>query len=339
MADCCLVPQIFNGQPLRLRLQRPAAHHGRLRGLHGARRLPARAALARAPTRRPEPHDRALARARLAGAAERAGRCAPRATAGFRGARYESLNLGDHVGDERAARGRATANRLRPAIGARAGVPAAGARHRRRARSMPHRTRSRRHCGRCLHGYGRRRSWPARSWWPTACRCCSPTRRAARGGGACRAGAGWRPACSNGTVAALSRRTARPGELMAWLGPCIGPRRLRGRRRRCAAAFGAGSSGREAACFRPAPAPGKWLADLAALARQRLRAVGVERFTATTAATPGAPSRNPSRFFSHRRDGVSGRFAALAVWRAPWMRPLRPLRAPCGFLARPPRGP
>jgi copper oxidase (laccase) domain-containing protein len=74
-----------------------------------------------------------------------------------------------------------------------------------------------------------------------------------------------------------------------------------------------------ASCFRSmpgsSPAAGKWLADLPALARQRLRAVGVSSIHGNDGSDAWCTVNNPSRFFSHRRDGVSGRFAAL-VWKA-----------------------
>ena len=70
-----------------------------------------------------------------------------------------------------------------------------------------------------------------------------------------------------------------------------------------------------AACFRPGALPGKWLADLPALARQRLRALGVDSVHGNDGSAPWCTVGNPSRFFSYRRDGAgSGRFAAL-VWR------------------------
>jgi len=55
--------------------------------------------------------------------------------------------------------------------------------------------------------------------------------------------------------------------------------------------------------------PGKWLADLPGLARDRLIAVGVERISAAS----GCAFEDPSRFFSYRRDRITGRMAA-AVW-------------------------
>lgn len=118
--------------------------------------------------------------------------------------------------------------------------------------------------------------------------------------------AGWRGLAGGvleGTLAAM----AVPGdEVMAWLGPAIGP-----------SAFEVGDEVRAAfVAAHPAAASafvarteGKWLADLYALARLRLGACGVsavyggDRCTLTEA----------DRFFSHRRDRVTGRMASL-IW-------------------------
>ncbi len=100
-------------------------------------------------------------------------------------------------------------------------------------------------------------------------------------------------------------------ELIAWLGPCIGPQ-----------AFEVGADVRDAfirvtpqamACFEPLPG-GKWLADLPALARQRLRQLGVTQVFGNDSSLPWCTAGNPLRFFSHRRDRVSGRQAAC-IWR------------------------
>src|SRR5690606_32148123 len=56
--------------------------------------------------------------------------------------------------------------------------------------------------------------------------------------------------------------------------------------------------------------PGKWLADLPALALMRLRRAGVEDVHASGLCTVS----DPRRFFSYRRDGATGRMA-LHVWR------------------------
>ncbi len=101
-------------------------------------------------------------------------------------------------------------------------------------------------------------------------------------------------------------------KVIAWLGPCIGPQAFEVGPE-VKAAFEAHAP--EAAnCFKSAPAPGKWLADLSALARQRLRAAGVDAVYGNDGSDAWCTVNNPSRFFSHRRDGISGRFAAL-VWK------------------------
>ncbi|RRH87677.1 peptidoglycan editing factor PgeF [Variovorax beijingensis] len=126
--------------------------------------------------------------------------------------------------------------------------------------------------------------------------------------------AGWRGLA--GGVLETAARCFEPaqggGRVMAWLGPCIGPRAFEvGPEVKAAFEAHAPEASR---CFQPAAAPGKWLADLPALARQRLRAAGVESVHGNDGSDAWCTVANPSRFFSHRRDGVSGRFAAL-VWK------------------------
>ena len=67
-----------------------------------------------------------------------------------------------------------------------------------------------------------------------------------------------------------------------------------------------------AACFVPTR-PDHWLADLPARARRRLVARGM----APTDIHGGdlCTMGEPTRFFSHRRDGRSGRLATI-VWRS-----------------------
>ena len=102
------------------------------------------------------------------------------------------------------------------------------------------------------------------------------------------------------------------GETIAWLGPCIGPR-----------AFEVGDEVMEAfvlldrdavGMFRPLSA-GKWLADLQGLARLRLATLGVKRVYGNDGGDAWCTVSHPLRFFSHRRDRVSGRLAA-SVWLA-----------------------
>jgi len=123
--------------------------------------------------------------------------------------------------------------------------------------------------------------------------------------------AGWRGLAGNGGVGVLERGVAAmhaaPDQLLAWLGPCIGPQ-----------AFQVGDEVWQAfvdadpaatACF-SAVRPGKWLADLSGLARQRLRALGVEAVYGNDGAAQWCTVSQPGRFFSYRRDGVCGRMAA-----------------------------
>ena len=100
--------------------------------------------------------------------------------------------------------------------------------------------------------------------------------------------------------------------LLAWLGPCIGPKAFEvGDEVRAAFVANAPSA---SACFTPGAA-GKWWADLPALARQRLAALGIARTFGNDGSDAWCTVTQGSRFFSHRRDGVSGRMAAC-IWRA-----------------------
>lgn len=134
--------------------------------------------------------------------------------------------------------------------------------------------------------------------------------------------AGWRGLAQGvleQAVSALQQLRGTPlqdtHDVMAWLGPCIGPQAFEvGPEVR--AAFVAHAP--EAAdCFAPLP-QGQWLADLQGLARQRLQAAGVSALYGNDGSTAWCTVSNPSRFFSHRRDhralGGSGRMAAC-IWR------------------------
>lgn len=99
-------------------------------------------------------------------------------------------------------------------------------------------------------------------------------------------------------------------EVIAWLGPCIGPTAFEvGDEVR--AAFLARDS-RAVDCFVPADS-GKWWADLAGLARQQLSALGVRQIFGNDGGPEWCTVGDPSRFFSHRRDRISGRQAAC-IW-------------------------
>lgn len=119
--------------------------------------------------------------------------------------------------------------------------------------------------------------------------------------------AGWRGLAAGvlgETVKAMRARGA--GEITAWLGPAIGAEK-----------FEVGADVLEAfrggeGCFRPYPGrPGKYLADMNALARQMLQGDGVTRVHGGGLCT----ATLEDSFFSYRRDGVTGRQATL-VWLA-----------------------
>ena len=102
----------------------------------------------------------------------------------------------------------------------------------------------------------------------------------------------------------------RATEIIAWLGPCIGPQQFEVGPE-VPAAFVA-QHPQAAALFVP-HGPGKWLADLPGLARLRLQALGVRGIYGNDGGPTWCTVSNPSRFFSYRRDGVCGRMAAC-IW-------------------------
>lgn len=122
--------------------------------------------------------------------------------------------------------------------------------------------------------------------------------------------AGWRGLAAGVLEATLARSGLDADRTFAWLGPCIGPTRFEvGDEVRdlfIAAARG-GRDPVDAAFVRSTS--GKWLADLPALASARLAACGVRDVTASGLCTVS----DPRRFYSYRRDGVTGRMAA-AIW-------------------------
>ncbi|MET3131406.1 YfiH family protein [Oxalobacteraceae bacterium GrIS 1.11] len=128
--------------------------------------------------------------------------------------------------------------------------------------------------------------------------------------------AGWRGLAGGvlqQTVAAM--RHAGAGEILAWLGPAIGPQQFEVG----ADVLQAFLDGAQDApqmrlvkdAFAPLPGcPGKYLADIYALARIALRRDGVLRVAGGEFCTV----TDAARFYSYRRDGVTGRQASL-IWR------------------------
>ncbi|MHB1676857.1 MAG: peptidoglycan editing factor PgeF [Sulfuriferula sp.] len=118
--------------------------------------------------------------------------------------------------------------------------------------------------------------------------------------------AGWRGLAGGVLEQTVEMMEHLPQQIMAWLGPAIGP-----------AAFEVGDEVRavfvadlpqSAAAFKGI-GTGKWLADIYTLARLRLQRVGVTHIYGGDLCT----YKDAERFYSYRRDGVTGRMASL-IW-------------------------
>ena len=109
-------------------------------------------------------------------------------------------------------------------------------------------------------------------------------------------------------------------EILVWLGPAIGPSAFEvGEEVRQAFIQASADPAQTTALFQP-HGPGKYLANLAALARQRLFNAGIMTVFGNDGSPLWCTVNHPNRYFSHRRDaaslGGSGRMAAC-IWRVP----------------------
>jgi YfiH family protein len=208
---------------------------------------------------------------------------------------FDSLNLGDHVGDD----------------------PSAVAENRRRLTDQFAITPA---WLQQVHGIDVVEADPTRvatadaSWCATpgiACTAmtadCLPVLFCNRAGTRVAAAhAGWRGLASGVLEATLDSLALPADETLVWLGPAIGPQ-----------AFEVGPEVREAfiaqhtdaeRAFQPSHNAGKFLADIYALARLRLAERGV-----TAVYGGGLCTVSDPRFFSYRRNARTGRFASL-IW-------------------------
>ena len=221
---------------------------------------------------------------------------------GCSAAPYASFNLGDHVGDD----------------------PAAVEENRRRLQAaLPPACRpfwlAQHHGVRVVRAVAGDDSVPAAdaSWTcdrRVACAVltadCLPVLLCSRDGAVVAAvHAGWRGLAAGVIEAAVTAMTDTPDALLAWLGPAIGP-----------GAFEVGPEVREAFveadspaadCFVPASRKGHFLADLRGLARRRLAHMGID--AAAIVDDERCTYRDPATFYSHRRDGPTGRMASLIL--------------------------
>ena len=118
--------------------------------------------------------------------------------------------------------------------------------------------------------------------------------------------AGWRGLAAGVLEATVRALGVPPRRLVAWIGPGIGRKHYEVGPEVRAAFEREGLAVEQA--FRP-NARGRYLADLPALARARLEALGIEQVGATADCT----FSDANRYFSHRRDGHCGRQATL-IW-------------------------
>ncbi len=134
--------------------------------------------------------------------------------------------------------------------------------------------------------------------------------------------AGWRSLCDGVIEATIAKMQAKPANLMAWLGPAIGPN-----------AFEVGANVREQFIVKDAnvelafkkqsvtKAPDKYLADIYLIATQRLKNLGISQIYGAGQTFGSGQSEDwctftdEKRFFSFRRDGATGRMATL-IWLA-----------------------
>lgn len=121
--------------------------------------------------------------------------------------------------------------------------------------------------------------------------------------------AGWRGLCDGMLEATVAEFACDPSEIMAWLGPAIGPQ-----------AFQVGQEVIDQFCavdpnahlaFVPDPqASGKFFGNLYQIARQRLNKLGIFEISGGDYCT----YTEAEKFFSYRRDAQTGRMATL-IWR------------------------
>ncbi|MGL5224779.1 MAG: peptidoglycan editing factor PgeF [Aeromonas sp.] len=121
--------------------------------------------------------------------------------------------------------------------------------------------------------------------------------------------AGWRGLKEGVLEASIAAMGCEPSDILAWLGPAIGP-----------TAFEVGGEVREAfmaeqaeaaAAFITSTNEGKWLADIYQLARLRLARAGVNAVYGGEHCT----FSDKDQFYSYRRDNQTGRMASL-IWLA-----------------------
>lgn len=123
--------------------------------------------------------------------------------------------------------------------------------------------------------------------------------------------AGWRGLCDGVIETAIKKMPSNPTDILAWLGPAIGPN-----------SFEVGNEVREQFMQKDAkaisafkPHGDKWLCDIYAIAKQRLNNIGVTQIYGGGVNEEFCTYTDDARFFSFRRDNITGRMASL-IWLA-----------------------
>lgn len=121
--------------------------------------------------------------------------------------------------------------------------------------------------------------------------------------------AGWRGLCDGVIEAAIAKMQVPPSEILVWLGPAIGPD-----------AFEVGADvkaqfmtidAQAELAFKPHA--DKWLCNLYLIAKQRLNNLGVTQIYGASVNEEFCTYNDKDRFFSFRRDNVTGRMASM-IW-------------------------
>lgn len=128
--------------------------------------------------------------------------------------------------------------------------------------------------------------------------------------------AGWRSLCDGVIEATVKQMPVGSSQLMAWLGPAIGPN-----------AFEVGGEVRAQFMAKDAKAEfafkkhgdnqeqDKWLANIYKIATQRLNSLGIAQVYGSGQDEHWCTFTDKEKFFSFRRDGATGRMATL-IWLA-----------------------
>jgi YfiH family protein len=123
--------------------------------------------------------------------------------------------------------------------------------------------------------------------------------------------AGWRGLCDGAIEAAVNKLPVDINDILVWLGPAIGP-----------GAFEVGDDVRQQFIQHESlaeqafkPYGDKWLCNMYLIAKQRLNKLGITQIYGGGINEDFCTYTDETRFFSFRRDNVTGRMASL-IWLA-----------------------